>query len=683
MLDWLKNRSISFRVYLLAGAAIAGLLVVLVTYLYFSAAVRSANETAQAMSDLATDEKELEVDSLLLRRREKDFLLRLDPKYATRYDEDMEQALEVLQRLRGASEDAELQRAASALGELLPEHQQQFHKVVSNHRRLGFNENEGLQGTLRTAVREIEGILADNPNDQLQVKMLMMRRHEKDFIMRVQEKYIGRIGDRRDEFLEILEGTSFSDEVKQEIQTRLGTYVSAFGAYAELRQQNVGDVKELSAIYARTGEHFDVIAKIAKREHDVAVEASRSSESTGAIVIEVTTVIVVLLSIGIGWATVRTTVVPVQSLEKALKSIADGDYDADVPGTEFSDELGSMARVALELRDSAEERLRLEGEARQQELARIEREKQESDAQVAAEKEKMDAEKAEMEAREERAQKMDSLVEGFNKRIGEAVGNLETASVQMRDTAGGMVDIADSTGRRANSVTEASDQMQGNVSTMASAIEEFAASIAEVNQQMNTANSISSEAVSASDQGSKAIGELSTSSRQIEDVVNLINDIAEQTNLLALNATIEAARAGDAGKGFAVVASEVKSLANQTAQATDRITSQINEMQSVTDIAVNAISSIGETVDRLSSVMIGVSSAVEEQQATTNEISRSVQFTNEGTQRVASEIHQVSNDAEQTGSASANVMSAAEQLEALARGIKMEVDVFLAQVQEL
>jgi methyl-accepting chemotaxis protein len=295
----------------------------------------------------------------------------------------------------------------------------------------------------------------------------------------------------------------------------------------------------------------------------------------------------------------------------------------------------------------------------------------------------MDAEMAALEEREARAKEMDALVNSFNQRIGEAVANLESSSVTMRDTAGGMVDVADSTGRRAASVNEASEQMQANVSTMASAIEEFAASIAEVNQQMANANTISSEAVSASDKGSKAIEELSMSSRQIEDVVNLINDIAEQTNLLALNATIEAARAGEAGKGFAVVASEVKSLANQTAQATDRITAQINDMQSVTDVAVGAIKTTGETIERLSSVMVGVASAVEEQQATTNEISRSVQFTNEGTQRVASEIREVSSGAEQTGSASADVMSAAEQLEELAGGIKTEVDSFLERVQGL
>lgn len=683
MIAWLQDRPISFRIYMLAGAAVAGLLLVLAVDLSVASQVHRANVAAQKMNGLAIDVKELEVHSLMLRRREKDFLLRLDPKYATKYDDDLQKAFVVLDRIAETSDAPVINRAVTALGKILPAHQKQFHKVVQNHRDLGFDESSGLQGALRAAVNEIENILKTNPNDKLQVKMLMMRRHEKDFIMRVQDKYLSRIADRQSEFVQILEESSFSPSVKGDIRSKLSTYVAAFNSYAAVRQNNVDAIKKLSSIYAQTTEHFAAVDKFATEQRNKAEAEAEKADSTGALIIELVTAAVVLFASGVGWATIKATVLPVKALEGALKKVADGDFKADVPGTAYQDELGSMARVAVELRDSAAERLRLEAEAREREAAEAERERQETEAQAEKEKERIAIERADMEEKQARAKKMDELVGGFDKRIGATVDNLETASAQMRDTAGGMVDVAESTGRRAASVTEASDQMQDNVSTMASAIEEFSASIAEMNQQMSTASAISHEAVSASDQGTKAISELSASSRQIEDVVNLINDIAEQTNLLALNATIEAARAGDAGKGFAVVASEVKSLANQTAQATERITAQIHDMQSVTDEAVSAITTIGDTIGRLSSVMMGVSSAVEEQEATTNEISRSVQYTSEGTQRVASEIREVSNEAERTGSESANVMSAAEQLDSLARGIKVEVDVFLTQVQEV
>jgi len=683
MLSWLKNKSISFRVYTLAGAAIIGLLLVLAINTIFSNQTNEANTQAQAMSNIASDVAMLEIESLQIRRNEKDFLLRLDEKYANRYQEAAGRAVAILKRLTASSENARLQRAAKALSEILPRHQAQFNKVLENQRALGFDESSGLQGRLRGAVHDVETILNADPVAELQVKMLMMRRHEKDFIMRIQDKYIGRIADRQSEFLEILDGSKYSEDTKETIRQNLATYVSSFNSYADRRLQSIGDIATLSTIYAETAEYFSAILDVAEKGRAEAVENAAQAQATGASVAMTTSVLVVVIVGLIGWATVQTTVGPVKALEQALNEIADGNYETEVPGTEYKDELGNMAVAALGLRDSAAERLRLEAEARERDAERAEQERREAEEHAAAEKAKMDAEMAALEEREARAKEMDALVNSFNQRIGEAVANLENSSVTMRNTAGGMVDVADSTGRRATSVNEASEQMQANVSTMASAIEEFAASIAEVNQQMANANTISSEAVSASDKGSKAIEELSMSSRQIEDVVNLINDIAEQTNLLALNATIEAARAGEAGKGFAVVASEVKSLANQTAQATDRITAQINDMQSVTDVAVGAIKTTGETIERLSSVMVGVASAVEEQQATTNEISRSVQFTNEGTQRVASEIREVSNGAEQTGSASADVMSAAEQLEELARGIKTEVDSFLERVQGL
>jgi methyl-accepting chemotaxis protein len=216
---------------------------------------------------------------------------------------------------------------------------------------------------------------------------------------------------------------------------------------------------------------------------------------------------------------------------------------------------------------------------------------------------------------------------------------------------------------------------------VATAAEELSVSVLEIGRQVEQSSNIADHAVVEADRTNTTVEGLSRTAQRIGEVVQLIETIAGQTNLLALNATIEAARAGDAGKGFAVVASEVKSLASQTAKATEEIRAQISEIQGATGQTVEAIRSIGTTIRQMSEIATTIASAVEEQGAATREIASNVHQAAQGTGDIASNIEGVSHAAGETGAAASQVLSSAGELARQSETLRRDVDDFLANVR--
>jgi methyl-accepting chemotaxis protein len=206
-------------------------------------------------------------------------------------------------------------------------------------------------------------------------------------------------------------------------------------------------------------------------------------------------------------------------------------------------------------------------------------------------------------------------------------------------------------------------------------------SVNEISRQVQESSRIAGDAVRQARETDARINQLSQAAGRIGDVVKLITAIAEQTNLLALNATIEAARAGEAGRGFAVVASEVKSLASQTAKATDEISNHISGMQGATQESVAAIKEIGGTIGKISEIASTIASAAEEQSSATQEIARSVQNVAQGTQAASANVMQVNRGATETGSASEDVLSSARTLSSESTRLREELDRFMANIR--
>lgn len=345
---------------------------------------------------------------------------------------------------------------------------------------------------------------------------------------------------------------------------------------------------------------------------------------------------------------------PMVKMCAAMRELAKGNFDVVLPGLGRKDEIGDMAAAVEGFKVQA--------------VAKAER-----DAATHEERNRA--------AAEARRAEMIQFADQFESAVGAIVANVSSSAAQLEAAADTLTHTAETTQSLSTHVAGASEEASSNMQSVAAATEELSMSVDEIGRQVHESSRIAASAVKQANLTDERIGELSRAAQDIGDVVKLITAIAEQTNLLALNATIEAARAGEAGRGFAVVASEVKSLASQTAKATDEISSHILGMQSATRESVAAIKEIGSTIGQISEIASTIATAVQQQTAATQEIAGNVQNVAQGTEEVANNISQVNNGATQTGAASAEVLSSAQTLSAESVRLREELDRFMGSVR--
>ena len=440
----------------------------------------------------------------------------------------------------------------------------------------------------------------------------------------------------------------------KEVSALLDEYRQTFGKLIE-------NTKEIGELTTEMAESADAIMKGSNAMKADLLSDQQRLESESNATIGETERLVVMLAVG-GFLLGGVLAVllgkgisrPMTTMCKAMRELASGNFDVVLPGLGRKDELGEMASAVEEFKVQA--------------VAKAERDAAAHDAQNKA-------------SSAARRTELIRFADDFEAAVGAIVSNVSASAVQLEAAAGTLTRTAETTQSLSSQVSGSSEEASNNMQSVASATEELSVSVDEIGRRVRESSQIAQAAVLQAQQTDGRISKLSRAAQEIGDVVKLITAIAEQTNLLALNATIEAARAGEAGRGFAVVASEVKSLASQTAKATDEISSHISGMQGATQESVAAIKEIGGTIAKISDIAATISSAVEQQSSATQEIARSVQNVAQGTQEAAVNIMRVNRGATETGSASENVLGAARALSTESTRLREELDRFMANIR--
>ncbi len=637
-MNWILARCrIGCQIATLALMGLLGMGVIAGIGWWSAGMVDASDARVSAMRDARDKDDALQIALLQGRRAEKDFLLRHDDASLQRFDAAMKNARAILADLDAFTvREPVLSREVRTVAPEIERYATAFQTVVTVMRSAGLTPDTGLLGALRVSVHDVEEVLKEVKAPEVMVSMLTMRRHEKDFLARLDPADGVALRAQLPVFTKAVEAAGVAPEFKTRMLAQMERYQQDFAKLQDALLLVQKTTAQLSAEYAAMEPHILSLAA-------AFLDAAKAEEVHGdAVVRDAHRLMLMVLAGAIligtvfSWFVGRGIARPIVLVTNVMQRLIQGDLAVEIPTESRRDEIGTMVNAMHAFKDSLVDAETLR-EAQQRQV-------EEADAQKKA--------------------ALVRMAEQIERDASAAVTDIGAQTNAMTGTAEDMRALSDRTGVSAKAASDAAATALRNAETVASAAEQLEASIREITAQVGRSTMVVNGAVAAGDETRETITTLTERVGRIGAVADIIGDIASKTNLLALNATIEAARAGDAGKGFAVVASEVKQLASQTARSTEEITRHLAEVHTATQAAVAAVARIGATISEVNAISGSIAAAVEQQGAATAEIARNVTETASAVSEMTLRNAEVADEAERAGVFADQVLAGTQVLSA-------------------
>ncbi|HTZ01065.1 MAG TPA: HAMP domain-containing methyl-accepting chemotaxis protein [Xanthobacteraceae bacterium] len=656
--QFISRLSVRGRIIVLGVVPLIGFITIGIAYLTGDTEVGSAFEAVHRNTEVSDASRDLKTGLLMMRAATADFVNHPSDAEAKNFYDGQAMAMQCLDRIQ-ASLTASEQDTVLPLRITVRDLKASFESLVQEQKALGYNESEGVTAALIAASKGVENIIHNDlswvaPVDQanLTMSLLTLRRYEIEYRMARDEKAQRHFLEEYRHFNALFDSVDGAPAMKEKLTKQIQAYNSNFAQWVASTE----DITPLVALINHDTESVipeadKIVAAARVNAAAAGSELSTARTRTRHVILWVA-LAVVLIGIGFSWRIGRSITQPLEELAEVMKRLATGDTTAQPAVIDARNEIGEMARTVVVFRDNMIERERLAGAENETNLSR-----------------------------ERRGEAIATLIREFRASIEQALDRLRESAGHLENASSGLNDAADAVSSEArtaeNSVTTASV----NVATVASSIEELAVSIGEIAAQASKSTDVATRAVAESRRTVTTMTDLGGAANRIGEVIGLIQSIAGQTNLLALNATIEAARAGEAGRGFAVVASEVKSLAAQTARATEEVAAQIGSIQSATADAAQAIEQVSSIIDEMSEIATSVASTVEEQNNAVASIAEGVNRASTEARSGAEAMSRVAGASTGARSTAADVKALADALATEAENLQGEVRRFLGDVQ--